>query len=650
MATVNSKTHLLDTLKRDAEVVGEESGEQIFLTPYLALACGLLYMMASDGELEAEESSQLQAVLGGDQAVLNYALRYVQSVPVEQFFASACEILSVKDKWCILTNVCDALLSDGKADRAELVLFSQMAAAFGVGESQFEPYFKILALKNDKSVLGKYGGVKSERQPMTPHFALAIALLYMLTADGAIGTQEVGQLEAVIGEFDGLQSVALKYVRATKLKQFLDEATALLKPEQKIYILANVCDCMLSDGEVARLEDKLFLSMLTAFGFTEKTFARYLKVLETKNLKPFDTRAFKNHVKHERVSGVEDADGLTFTNEISENVNSGVWVAGAGDAKMSQFIARTMDDNIQSVSDGFENQSNVVKVGLNATEALNLQRLDGDAASDNRQQVAGVDVADHLEKIDNASTHANRQQLDVSAASANRQTLDSEGLDINRQAVVIEGVDSHREVITPEVRAQNIHEVVEAVHHRLDRFETDHFSFLQIGRAQKFTDAFALLDDDDDSEINRQLVDESYLRMGLADASKDHSPLVQEEGVQSMQEPMSLAATEQADAQAVLSSSATVEHSNVRDDVSSPKFTGLRLFRGRANLHARGFTYVQWVVASVTIAFAAPIASHADFRRVVTGPLIAAPVVLPVLDDSPVDETLELADLKRGAR
>jgi len=375
MAAANLKTNLLDTLKSDAGLVDADGGEEIFLTPYLALACGLLYMMASDGELEAQESSQLQAVLGGDKAVLSYALRYVQSVPVEQFFATASELLSVKDKWCILTNVCDALLADGHADRAELALFAQMAKAFGVHESQFESYFKILELKNDKSVLGRYTGVKDERQPMTPHFALAIALLYMLTSDGSIGTQEVGQLEAVIGEFDGLQNVALKYVRSVKLKQFLDEAAALLKPEQKIYILTNVCDSMLSDGEVANLEDKLFLSMLTAFGFTEKMFARYLQVLETKNFKPFDTSGFKNRVTHERVTGVDDADGVSFKNELSEAANQGVWVGAATNTEMSQFIARTMDDNIQSVADDFENQSNVVKVGLNATDGLNLQKL-----------------------------------------------------------------------------------------------------------------------------------------------------------------------------------------------------------------------------------------------------------------------------------
>ena len=243
MAATNLKSDLLTALENDVGVgVDLADGERIALTPYLVLACGLLYMMASDGELEAEESSQLQAVLGGDQAVLAYALKYVQSVPVEQFFISAKEVLSVKDKWCILVNVCDALLSDGHSDDKELALFARMLFAFGVAEKTFQPYLKALKLKNEKSVLGKYAGVNRERQPITPHFALAASLLYMLTADGSIGAEEVGQLEAVIGEFDGLQSVALKYVRSVKLAPFLVEASVALNSEQKIYILSNVCD------------------------------------------------------------------------------------------------------------------------------------------------------------------------------------------------------------------------------------------------------------------------------------------------------------------------------------------------------------------------------------------------------------------------
>ena len=71
MAATNLKSDLLTTLQNEVGAgVDLVDDKPIVLTPYLALACALLYMMASDGELEAQESSQLQAVLGGDQAVL----------------------------------------------------------------------------------------------------------------------------------------------------------------------------------------------------------------------------------------------------------------------------------------------------------------------------------------------------------------------------------------------------------------------------------------------------------------------------------------------------------------------------------------------------------------------------------------------------
>jgi len=637
MAAANLKTNLLDTLKSDAGLVDADGGEEIFLTPYLALACGLLYMMASDGELEAQESSQLQAVLGGDKAVLSYALRYVQSVPVEQFFATASELLSVKDKWCILTNVCDALLADGHADRAELALFAQMAKAFGVHESQFESYFKILELKNDKSVLGRYTGVKDERQQMTPHFALAIALLYMLTSDGSIGTQEVGQLEAVIGEFDGLQNVALKYVRSVKLKQFLDEAAALLKPEQKIYILTNVCDSMLSDGEVANLEDKLFLSMLTAFGFTEKTFARYLQVLETKNFKPFDTSGFKNRVTHERVTGVDDADGVSFKNELSEAANQGVWVGAATNTEMSQFIARTMDDNIQSVADDFENQSNVVKVGLNATDGLNLQKIGDGGGAANRQRAGEGDPADNLQKVETSAQDTNRQTIDSAASIANQQLIGGDGTGVNLQAIDVDADGTHREAISPEVRAQNIQEVAEEVNHRLDRFEVDHFRFLQIGRTQKFTDAFVPIAHDA-SDLNRQLVDESFARLGLGVSLVDTSsavPSVSE--VEAAPAPaLALASQDTAVVPAVSVAKAApplsqkeapAAHTNRRSSATKEhRFggqAGLGLYRGR------GFAYVQLAVAAFAVAFAAPIDTRTALGRSITGPLIMMPTLVP---------------------
>jgi hypothetical protein len=148
MATNALQVNLLGDLKNETGAV-DVGGEKIHLTPYLVLACALLYMAASDGELGAQEGSHLQSVLGGDEEVLRYGVHFVQTVSLDGFLIDAPELLSTKDKWCILANVCDALLSDGHADAAELAQFSRLRHAFGVSEKQFEPFFKILALKND---------------------------------------------------------------------------------------------------------------------------------------------------------------------------------------------------------------------------------------------------------------------------------------------------------------------------------------------------------------------------------------------------------------------------------------------------------------------------------------------------------------------
>jgi len=49
----------------------------------MALAAGLLYMIASDGQIEEEEIGQLQSVVGGDRALLEGALKYLRGVPFE---------------------------------------------------------------------------------------------------------------------------------------------------------------------------------------------------------------------------------------------------------------------------------------------------------------------------------------------------------------------------------------------------------------------------------------------------------------------------------------------------------------------------------------------------------------------------------------
>jgi uncharacterized tellurite resistance protein B-like protein len=640
MATNAIQANFLDDLKKEAglEAVGTE---KIHLTPYLTLACALLYMMSSDGELDAAETSHLQSVLGGDEEVLRYGVHYVQTLSFDAFLMDAPELLSMKDKWCILANVCDALLSDGQAEPAELAQFSRLKQAFGVEDKKFEPFFKILALKNDKSILGRYAGVRDERQPMTPHLALACALLYMLTSDGSIGEQEVGQLEAALGQFEGLQKAALDYVRSVKMKAFLDEASVLLQPAQKLFILMNVCDSMLADGEVASIEDKLFMSMLHAFGYNEASFARFHQVIETKNVKPFNTHNFENRVKHERVTGNDQAEGEVFDNKLSDPklaavanelrdaMSDGLFGASAAEMEISQFISRQMLQNKQNLANNFSGQDNIAKVKSNATDGLNLQTID----------VAADDL--------------NRQKVDASVLATNHQLIEQDSAEVNCQQLVVEALAEHRETLDLKARAQNIQEVVGQVLKKLAHFEQKNLSFLAIGRAQKFTDDFVPIEEEK-SGVNRQLVDAAFARMGLVSLASNEGAKDANLKIQAKASASASASAFNANAVTVSASAhssliaasaltiATTQGSHsatpVKQAASSqvgatspqdlvfakPKSAVLRLSLGHASGMQRRLkvSYKQIAIALVTVVFASPTYTHPAKSRALVGPLV----------------------------
>lgn len=124
------------------------------MTPKLAFAASLIYMMSADGQIEEEEIGQLVSALGGDRPLLDSALKYVRKSNVDAFLQQAAPVLSEPQKLCVLTNLCDSLLADGAAAPAEQVLFGRFLSAFGVTEDRFRPYFEVIALKNDRSVFG----------------------------------------------------------------------------------------------------------------------------------------------------------------------------------------------------------------------------------------------------------------------------------------------------------------------------------------------------------------------------------------------------------------------------------------------------------------------------------------------------------------
>lgn len=105
MSAAAQNLGLLNQFKDTHEEAPSAHKPTFRLTPHLVLAAALLHMMASDGEIEEAESSQLQAVLGGDQQVMNVAVQYVQATPLAQFLTDACQVLDRASTLCVLTNV-----------------------------------------------------------------------------------------------------------------------------------------------------------------------------------------------------------------------------------------------------------------------------------------------------------------------------------------------------------------------------------------------------------------------------------------------------------------------------------------------------------------------------------------------------------------
>ncbi len=132
-------------------------------------------------------------------------------------------------------------------------------------------------------------------EDMTPHSAFATSLIYMMSADGNIGNEEIGQLLSVLGGQDqgGVINVggnnrqlldrAIKYARSNSLDHFLTEATPLLSDAQKMCILTNLIDSSLSDGQAAPEEQQLFNKFMQAFGISDSRFKPFFEVIVLKN-------------------------------------------------------------------------------------------------------------------------------------------------------------------------------------------------------------------------------------------------------------------------------------------------------------------------------------------------------------------------------
>lgn len=150
-----------------------DSGEK--MTPHLAFATALLYMISADGEMDNEEIGHLLSVLGGEdqgngvigvgaqsQKLLDSAIKYRKKNSVDFFLQEAAPVLTDAQKMCILVNLIDSSLADGTPEREEQELFAKFLQVFNVSEERFRPFFEVMVLKNDRSVFTNQNHPKNQ--------------------------------------------------------------------------------------------------------------------------------------------------------------------------------------------------------------------------------------------------------------------------------------------------------------------------------------------------------------------------------------------------------------------------------------------------------------------------------------------------------
>jgi uncharacterized tellurite resistance protein B-like protein len=123
------------------------------LNPYLGLAVSCVYMVAADGELSDEEMGALVSIFGGDEEIIDKAVKYIeQNNELEKLINDLNGMLNNEQKESLLINLLDLLLADGSADDNEQALFFKFAETFGFTQEQLEGHFDTIVSKNNKAM------------------------------------------------------------------------------------------------------------------------------------------------------------------------------------------------------------------------------------------------------------------------------------------------------------------------------------------------------------------------------------------------------------------------------------------------------------------------------------------------------------------
>jgi len=134
------------------EQLTEYFGEAPELSPRIAFAAALIYMINADGKIEPHEISRLVTALKNDRELLEIANRYTKLNSIDEFLVNCLHVLDKDQQLSVLVNLYDAILSTREPVSQELELFDRFMHTFEYNEQQFAPYFHSIAVKNNRAL------------------------------------------------------------------------------------------------------------------------------------------------------------------------------------------------------------------------------------------------------------------------------------------------------------------------------------------------------------------------------------------------------------------------------------------------------------------------------------------------------------------
>lgn len=131
-------------------------------------------------------------------------------------------------------------------------------------------------------------------QPITPLFALAVSVAYVIRADNTTSVQERAEWVTLFGQLvesgqfsktqlERMSKDAFAHAADTELPEFLEQVTPMLSHSQKVSVMINLYDTMLADGVIKEGETVIYEQFHRAFEIDKQTLRTIREFLSLKN-------------------------------------------------------------------------------------------------------------------------------------------------------------------------------------------------------------------------------------------------------------------------------------------------------------------------------------------------------------------------------